>query len=125
MNLTLKTICLWLTLGLLLCSGRSVQAQSDDFNDGDDNGWTEISPLAPYGVPGIFSFPNGGYRIQTTQPSPDQTNLGPPRAYTLRQDAVYTDFYVSADLVDWNDGTQQVIGLVGRIATPGLGTSSG
>src|SRR5437667_7212288 len=70
-------------LGLALCSLPSgVEAQFDDFNDGDDQGWTHVSPLAPFGVPGVFTVTNGGYRIQTTRPSPNPASLGPPRAYS-------------------------------------------
>src|SRR5258708_1996342 len=58
---------------------------SDNFNDGNDTGWTHFEPLAPFGAPGTFSFPNADYRIQATA-SPDAM-LGPGRAGSLRQDA--------------------------------------
>ena len=100
-------------------------AQSDDFNDGNDVGWTHYSPLAPYGVPGVFGFPNGGYRIQTTSPSPSPTQLGNARAGSLRLDASYSNFYVSVDIVNWNDSLPQAVGLLARIGNPGLGMTTG
>src|SRR5437870_8481172 len=105
----------WLggTFSLLLAATPSaLVAQSDDFNDGNDTGWTRYSPLAPYGVPGVFSFPNGGYRIQTTAPSPSPTQLGNGRAGSLRLDTSYTDFFVSVDLVNWNDSLPQAAGIL-------------
>ncbi len=113
-------------LCLALCSlHRAVEAQSDDFNDGDDRGWSHISPLGFFGVPGVFTVTNGRYRIQTTHPSPNPDTLGPPRAYSLRRDVVYTDFYVRVDLVDWRDDLLQGFGLAARVSNPGLGSSSG
>ena len=100
-----------------------VEAQFDDFNDGDDRGWTRISPLAFLGVPGVFTITNGGYRIQTIRPSPNPAMLGPPRAYSLRRDVVYTDFYESVDLVNWRDDLLQGFGLAARVSRPGLGSS--
>ena len=43
-----------------------LHAQTDDFNDGNDAGWTRFNPI---GV-GSFSVVNGGYRLQTS-PSPN------------------------------------------------------
>jgi hypothetical protein len=101
----------------------TVRAQTDNFDDHNDNGWTRYSPLAPFGVPGVFSFPNGGYRIQTTVPTGSKDNPG--RAGTLRADVTYSDFYVAVDLVDWKDDTRQAFGLLARVGTPGLGTTTG
>ncbi len=33
------------------------RAQFDDFNDGNDLGWTHYEPLAPFGAGGTFTFP--------------------------------------------------------------------
>ena len=102
----------------------SVLAESDDFDDGDDVGWTRYSPLAPFGVPGMFSFPSGGYRIQTTAPSPSPAQLGAARVGSYRTTS-YTDFYISIDIVNWNDSLPQASGILARIGTPGLGTTTG
>ena len=99
-------------------------AEADDFDDGNDVGWTRYSPLEQFGAPGVFSFPSGGYRIQTTAPSPNPTALGPARAGSYRTTS-YTDFYISVDIVNWNDSMPQASGILARIGTPGLGTTKG
>ena len=119
--------CLLLALGCLLASPPQplhAQFQSDDFNDGNDTGWTRYSPFTPYGAPAGFFFTNGAYRIQAAL-SPAPTQLGPPRAGSLRADIVYTNFYVSVDIVDWDDTVRQSFGVLARINNFGLGTSIG
>jgi len=113
-------------LGLVVAAAPSaLRAESDDFDDGNDTGWTRYSPLAPYGVSGVFSFPNGGYRIQTTSPSPNPTALGNARTGSLRPGTTYTDFYISVDIVNWNDALPQAAGILARVGTPGLGMTTG
>ncbi|MBI3853154.1 MAG: HYR domain-containing protein [Verrucomicrobia bacterium] len=99
---------------------RNVQSQSDDFNDGNDDGWTRLSPGT---VPAVFTFPNGGYRFQTTTPSGNANEPG--RVESLREDVTYSDFYLSVDLVDWKEDTRQLFGLLARISTPGHYTTRG
>jgi hypothetical protein len=41
------------------------------------------------------------------------------------KNAVYSDFYVSADLIDFDDSTRQAFGIAARINTPGLQTTGG
>ena len=48
-----------LHLMILGLSFMSLNAQSDDFDDGNDNGWTKANPLADLGVPATWTFPNG------------------------------------------------------------------
>src|SRR5262249_36264177 len=72
-----------LALTGLTATARADVILFDDFNDGNDDGWTRYSPLAPFGAPGTFSFPSGGYRIQAA-PSPDLAALGPGRAGSAR-----------------------------------------
>ena len=36
------------------------QAESDDFDDGNDAGWSHYNPLENFGVPGVFSFAGAG-----------------------------------------------------------------
>jgi hypothetical protein len=45
--------------------GAQAKAQqfSDDFNDGNDNGWSHLEPLGSFGSPGVFSFPAGGIKV--------------------------------------------------------------
>ncbi len=100
-----------------------VQAQSDNFDDGNADGWTEYSPLAAFGLSGVFSVVNGAYRIQVPAPSGFPDNPG--RAGSYRADATYSDFYVAVDLVNWNNDTRQAFGVLARVGTPGLGTTTG
>ena len=99
-------------------------AEADDFDDLNDVGWTRYTPLSGFGVPAVFSFPSGGYRIQTTAPSPNPTQLGAARVGSYRTTS-YTDFYISVDIVNWNDAVPQASGILARIQTPGLGTTKG
>jgi hypothetical protein len=114
------------SLGLvLILTASDAPAQSDNFNDGDDFGWTQYDPLAgvPGGQPSTFSFPSGGYRIQAG-PSPAAA-FGPARAGSNRLDTSYADFVVSVDVVNWDNTLDQVFGITGRIRETGLGTTDG
>jgi len=99
----------------------------DDFNDGNDNGWTRLSPLTLAGAPAVYDFP-GGNRYQISSPvSPNPGLFGPARAGSLRLDQSYADYFQqSVDLVDW-DNTQSnlTIGMLARVSQPGLGTTDG
>ena len=99
-----------------------VHAQRDNFDDGDDSGWMRYAPLAPFGIPGTFSFPDGAYRIRTTNASHDPDN--PARAGSI-QSETYADFYVAVDLVNWDDSLPQAFGILARVENPGLGTTTG
>jgi hypothetical protein len=102
------------------------QVFADNFNTGTDTGWTRYQPLSTFGAGGTWSFPNGGYRIQAAH-TPDLANLGPGRAGSIRQDASlnYTNFFVAADVVDWNNAVPQSFGLGARLTQIGLGTTDG
>jgi hypothetical protein len=109
---------------LALTFGGAAFAQSDNFNDGNDTGWQRYDPIGTVAGPiATFSFPNGGYRIQTT-PSPAPSTLGPGRAGALRTN-VYTDFYVAVDVVDWNPALNQAFGVLARVREVGLGQTDG
>ena len=115
-----------ITIALLsawLCAAGTpdLRAESDDFNGTNDLAWTHYNPLGGFGVAGVFSFPQGGYRIQTVSPSPAPAALGNGRTGSLRATS-YTNFYLSVDLVDWDDSLPQAACLLARIGTPGLGT---
>lgn len=121
-------------LALLLALAPTLAvAQSDDFSHGDSL-WTRQDPIyeasTVYGLglgPQVtFSFPaGGGYRIQTA-PSPDPVDLGPGRGGSFREDVSYEDnFSVAVDLLDWDDTTQLVASVMGRISNPGPGSTSG
>jgi len=97
---------------------------SDNFNDGNDTSpllaWERYNPI----LTGSFSFPGGNqYRIQSAA-SPDPGTFGQGRAGSFVP-GDYSDFYVAADLVDFDDTIRQVFGVVGRVQTPGPGTTGG
>ena len=123
-SLNSKAGIAWLCAVACAASLGVAQAESDDFDDGNDSGWAHYNPLENFGVPGVFSFADGGYRIRTTSPSPDPEHLGNGRTGSLRA-TTYSDFYVSVDLVDWDDSLPQAVGIFARISTPGLGTTTG
>lgn len=94
-------------------------AQVDDFNDGNANGWFEYNPLGT----ASFQVVNGAYRIT----SPASSNpANPARAGSLRQDVTYsTNFYISVDVTNWNDSVNQSFGLLARVTDAGPGTTKG
>ncbi len=103
----------------------SAQVIEDDFNDGNDSGWERYAPLAALGAPATFSFPGGSsYRIQSP-PSPNAALAGPARAGAHRAGTVYEAFRVEVDLVAWNNGLEQDIGVLGSLGEVGLGTTNG
>ena len=117
---------LLLSAALVLCAPPlSAQIIEDDFNDGNDAGWSRYLPLQDFGVAATFSFPNGNsYRIQSAaSPSPEQ--LGAGRAGSEQAGAVYEAFRVEVDLVDWDSALAQDIGLLGSLNVVGLGTTNG
>jgi hypothetical protein len=109
---------------VVLAVGASLFAQSDNFDSGTDSGWTRYDPLAAFGAPASFTFPNGGYRIQAPA-SPNPGTLGQARAGSIRADGTYGTFSISVDLVDWNNSLNQAFGILGRTSTVGLGTTKG
>jgi hypothetical protein len=100
------------------------RGQTDNFNDGNDAGWTRYSPLAPFGAGATYTFPDGGYRINAP-PSPNAAAAGPGRAGSFRPDANYSQFYASVDIVNWNNALDQAFGMLARVVTPGAGTTNG
>ena len=72
-------------------------SQTDDFDDGNDNGWTKVNTLAGQGVPASWSFPNGNsYSIAMEGHGIEP--LGPPRAGSFIQDVTYENFYMAVDI---------------------------
>lgn len=100
-------------LALILLSGIA-PGQTDDFNDGDDAGWTRqdsigliiASPFASFG------FPDGGYRISAGN-SPDPSLMGPSRAASFRQDVSYNGrLFLSVDIIPADPFIQQSAGFL-------------
>ncbi len=100
-------------------------AAFDDFDDGNDDGWTRFDPLNSAGVAGPveFSFPNGAYRL--VAPVPAVGAAGPARAFTYLAGQEYTDFYAAVDIVNWDDSINQAFGILGRARNIGLGQTTG
>ena len=102
------------------------QIITDDFNDGNDAGWTRYDPvgMAIGGSFATFAFPSGGYQVaapvQEINPA-----LGQARAGSFRLDLDCTDFYVAVDLVDWDESPDQLIGLMARASDFGPGMTDG
>ncbi len=117
------TVLAGCTIAVLRCPAATTSF-FDNFDSGTDSGWTHLEPLAQFGAPGAFSFPNGGYRIQASA-SPDPTNLGSGRAGSLRTDLNFAGFFAGFDLLAWNNSLSQSIGLLGRVTSPGFGTTKG
>lgn len=101
------------------------QSIFDDFNDGNDSGWTRISPLAGFAAPGAFSFPGGNtYQIHAPV-SPNFAALGPGRAAAFRMDLTYTNFYQTVDIVNWDTTkNSMVMGMLARAKDIGAGTGT-
>jgi MYXO-CTERM domain-containing protein len=115
--------------GLLLFTlAPALQAATifDDFNDGNDTGWTRSSPLSTFGAPGAFTFPGGNSYGIFAPVSPAPGSVGPGRAGSFRNDGVYTDFGISVNVLDWNAAEPDtIIGVLARTSNIGLGTTSG
>ncbi len=99
------------------------QVESDDFNDGNDTGWQRYNPLSPFGLNATYTFPNGGYRLQTRYVTGQAVNPG--RAGTTRPQVYSGNFYVSVDVVAWDHTLRQSFGLLARVSSPGLQTTLG
>jgi hypothetical protein len=113
---------------LLFVPTSAAQTVFDDFNDGNDTNppWEHYDPIGGVTAPpALFTFPNGHYRIVAPAQQAPNCDAGPARAGSFLKNAVYDDFYVSADLIDFDDTTRQAFGVAARIVTPGLGTTGG
>ena len=114
-----------------LCWIDTTRAQSYNFNNGSDAGWTHYDPMASFGAPGSFTFPNGGYRIVAAPVPPPppvglgSSSLGPSRAASYVPSTSYTDFYESVDIVNWQTNSSEAFGLLAHLSTVGLQTTSG
>lgn len=105
---------------------------TDNFNDGNDNAplptWIREDTITA-AIPGpcypgaTFTFPTGGYRLFS--PVPCDPGAGSPRVSSLRTESVWSDFYVSVDVINWDNTIRELFGIAARINTPGLGTTAG
>jgi hypothetical protein len=63
----------------LFACASTASAQEDDFNDGNDDGWTRLTPLAELGGTDI-SVENGRYAM-SCDPSPAPQETGRERCW--------------------------------------------
>lgn len=102
--------------------------QTEDFDDGDDSGWTRQDSIGMIlGSPfASYSFPDGGYRI-TAGNSPAPSLIGPSRAASFRQDVSYAGrLFLSVDLKIADPFIQQSVGLLAFVQpNPAPGAVSG
>jgi hypothetical protein len=97
----------------------SAATYSTDFNAGTDAGWTHY-PGINIGLANSWTFPassQGGLGYKLVSNAGTGTNPG-------RVGSVYTaistaDFYVQADLIDWNSTWGQYMGLAARFTSGG------
>lgn len=124
--MTLKTQLTACSSLVLLAIPASAVTLIDDFNDGDDAGWTRYDPIGA-ALGGSFAsrdFPNGD-RYQNQAPASPAPQLGPSRVGSYRADVNQTQFINTVDLVDWDDSVSQSFGLVSRASSFGPGTTDG
>ncbi len=101
----------------------------DNFNDGNDSApaWQHYDPIFPTaGDPYLassFITTGGVYHIYT--PAQPFDYYGPSRAGSFLAGNIYSDFYASVDLLDFDDTVRQAFGIAARINTPGFGTTGG
>ena len=118
---TLRVTLLYLGISSFIAT--SLHSQSDDFDDGNDNGWTKVNTLAGQGVPASWGFPNGNsYSIAMEGRGVEA--LGPPRAGSFIQDVTYENFYMAVD-INFDPSIDQNMGVLARAKEPGLATLDG
>src|SRR5262245_16946534 len=103
-------------------------SQSDDFNDGNDDGWTRLGLDAAGLPPANYSLPDDGtggkaYRILVAAPSVPSAVAAV--SFSYRTDVTYTDFYVAVDILAWNNTLNQAFGFLVRAENIGLGQTTG
>ena len=97
---------------------------SDDFNDDfDEESWQNLNPLKDF-VDWAYFLNDSTYRM-ISGASPDPDALGQARIGAMRKDANYSAFRVGVDLAPFDPAIEQDVGVLARITTEGLGTTSG
>ena len=110
----MKELIRTLTLisALALVGSACSQPFVDDFNDGNDSGWTEYAPVPP----SYFLYPSaaGSGAYQLWAPPGDSSNPG--RIGSFRLDgAALEKFHVEADLLNWSENKGQYMGIMARV----------
>lgn len=102
-------------------------AQTDDFDDNDDAGWTHLDQIGTItGSPFASIKVESGLYHLSSPASPNPGQMGPARAGAYRTDSTFTDFVIVVDIVSWDDSLDQAMGLLARIQpNPGPGSLKG
>ena len=91
---------------------------SDDFNDGNDNGWTHYlttSSNTPV-LNQTWTATGSAYRL-TSDAGGDLNHIGRVASFQIGGPAL-SDFTASLDLVDWDNTQSQQMGLMARVQSP-------
>lgn len=128
-----RTLVLFVLLsGMCQVSRGWAATITDNFDTGDDTAppiaWSRYDPIFDAtggGVAlGTWSFPEGkSYRL-ATQASPDPGMFGQARIGSFAP-GNFADFYVAADIVNWDPTVHQVFGLLARVGSAGPGQTTG
>jgi hypothetical protein len=114
---------------LVLIPAPAVTTVYDNFNDGNDTTnpvWQRYDPIGGLTAPpATFAVTGGRYRLNAPAQQAPNCDAGPARAGSFIKGLTYGDFYVSADLIDFDDTVRQAFGVAARVTTPGLGTTGG
>ncbi len=109
-------------------SGLGVDVFTDNFDDGNDDGWTHFG-LESIGFPAPgYEFPDdifGGKAYRIATPAPPVPDAGPGRAFTYLEDFPLSDFFVEVDLLDWDNELNQAFGFLIRAENIALGQTTG
>jgi len=98
---------------------------SDNFNDGNDNGWTHYlttssnTPAMNQNLDGT----NSAYRL-TSDFGTSTATSGRAAGFLMSAPSL-SDFIVSADLVDWDNTQSQQMGVMARVQSPILTSDTG
>ena len=125
--LRILALVVGIVLGLSQNHPTHGQGFSDNYDDGNDQGWTRYDVLRQVepSIAGTFSFPGGNtYKIETLG-NYSIPGVGGGRAGSLVTGSNYPDFRISVDIVDWRNDREYVMGPIARATTPGLGTTDG
>jgi hypothetical protein len=106
----------------------ATSAQIDNFDDGNDNGWSHFDPIGshPLTPPSWVTFDASSKALNIKAPGQNiNPQLGPSRGAVF-QPNIYSDFWISVDIVDWDPSQRQAIGILARIQpNPSLGNAQG
>ncbi len=102
---------------------------ADTFSDGNDTAgpaWDHYDPIGGLtAAPAQFTVSNGRYRIKAPAQQDPNCAGGPSRAGSFVKNNSFGDFYLSTDIIDFDDTVRQAFGIAARINTPGLGSTGG